>query len=157
VLETQDAPLPASNDISIDLTEDLDFPSSNATEPARLTPTAPEIAAAPSESGMIEFDLDSLSMELEKTEEPTQVSPLPEALPDIVEPPLPLEPTLDLDDEDDELDMQPEDPLATKLALAEEFNAIGDADGARALVEEVIAEATGALKTQAERLLAQLA
>jgi len=157
VLEPGDTSLPASDDISIDLTEDLDFPSSNATEPARLTPAEPELAAAPSDSGMIEFDLDSLSMELEKTVEPTQVTPLPEPLPEIADPAPQLEPTLDLEDDDDELDIHPEDPLATKLALAEEFNAIGDADGARALVEEVIAEATGALKTKAERLLEQLA
>lgn len=157
VLEPQEAPAPTSDDISIDLTEDLDFPSSNATEPARLTPAAPEVAAAPSDSGMIEFDLDSLSMELEKPAEPTQVTPLPEPLPEISEPAPQVEPTLELEDDDDELDIHPEDPLATKLALAEEFNAIGDADGARALVEEVIAEATGALKTKAERLLEQLA
>jgi FimV-like protein len=39
-----------------------------------------------------------------------------------------------------------DDPLATKLALAQEFNAIGDTDGARTLVEEVVAESSGALK-----------
>jgi pilus assembly protein FimV len=50
-----------------------------------------------------------------------------------------------------------DDPLATKLALAEEFSAIGDTDGARALAEEVLAEATGPLKAQAERFLADLA
>ncbi|MEG0555246.1 MAG: FimV/HubP family polar landmark protein [Comamonas sp.] len=50
----------------------------------------------------------------------------------------------------------PEDPLATKLALAEEFNAIGDADGARTLIEEVIAEAHGDLKTKAQSLLSQI-
>lgn len=153
VLEPEEAPAPTSDDISIDLTEELDFPSSNATEPARLTPVEPEVTTAPSDSGMIEFDLDSLSMELEKTSEPAPVTPLPE----ISEPTPQVEPTLDLDDEDNELDTHPEDPLATKLALAEEFNAIGDADGARALVEEVIAEASGALKTKAERLLEQLA
>ena len=38
------------------------------------------------------------------------------------------------------------DPLATKLALAEEFNAIGDAEGARGLAEEVLAEASGDLE-----------
>jgi len=54
---------------------------------------------------------------------------------------------------------QPEedDPLATKLALAEEFSAIGDYDGARSMVEEVIAEATGELRARAQRLLAQMA
>ena len=51
---------------------------------------------------------------------------------------------------------EPEDPLATKLALAEEFNAIGDSDGARTLVEEVIAEAHGDLKAKAQSLLSQI-
>ncbi|QPS07995.1 hypothetical protein I6G66_27650 [Delftia acidovorans] len=50
----------------------------------------------------------------------------------------------------------PEDPLATKLALAQEFNAIGDSDGARTLIEEVIAEAHGDLKARAQRLLAEI-
>jgi pilus assembly protein FimV len=48
------------------------------------------------------------------------------------------------------------DPLATKLALAEEFNAIGDPDGARSLAEEVVAEASGALKVRAQKFLAEL-
>jgi pilus assembly protein FimV len=46
-----------------------------------------------------------------------------------------------------------EDPLATKLALAEEFKAIGDDDGARALIEEVISEASGDMKIKAQRAL----
>ncbi|MGV3494038.1 MAG: FimV/HubP family polar landmark protein, partial [Ramlibacter sp.] len=38
----------------------------------------------------------------------------------------------------------------------EEFNAIGDADGARSLAEEVLAEASGDLKSRAQRLLAEI-
>jgi pilus assembly protein FimV len=49
-----------------------------------------------------------------------------------------------------------EDPLATKLALAEEFSAIGDDDGARALIEEVISEAAGDMKIKAQRALSSL-
>jgi len=49
-----------------------------------------------------------------------------------------------------------EDPLATKLALAQEFHAIGDDSSARSLVKEVIAEATGAMKTKAEQFLNDL-
>ena len=49
-----------------------------------------------------------------------------------------------------------QDPLETKLALADEFRAIGDDDGARALIEEVIAEASGAMKAKAERALSKL-
>jgi pilus assembly protein FimV len=48
------------------------------------------------------------------------------------------------------------DPLSTKLALAEEFHAIGDSDGARTLIEEVIAEASGPVKARAQRLLADI-
>lgn len=51
---------------------------------------------------------------------------------------------------------QAADQLTTKLALAEEFNAIGDADGARSLIEEVIAEAHGDLKAKAQHLLTQI-
>jgi pilus assembly protein FimV len=46
--------------------------------------------------------------------------------------------------------------LTTKLSLAEEFNAIGDSDGARTLIEEVIAEAHGDLKAKAQALLSQI-
>jgi pilus assembly protein FimV len=53
-------------------------------------------------------------------------------------------------------DADADNPLATKLALAEEFNAIGDADGARSLAEEVLAEASGDLKSRAQRLLAEI-
>jgi pilus assembly protein FimV len=107
----------------------------------------PDPEAPATDAGMIEFDLDSLSLELENSTPAQEPPAAAEAAPEA--------PTLD--DFDDDQDLQPEDPLATKLALAEEFNAIGDADGARALVEEVIAEATGSLKTKAERLLEQLA
>lgn len=49
-----------------------------------------------------------------------------------------------------------DDPLATKLALAEEFEAIGDTEGAKLILEEVIAEASGDLKVRAQRALAKL-
>lgn len=49
-----------------------------------------------------------------------------------------------------------DDPMATKLELAQEFHAIGDTEGARALVEEVIAGSSGALKSKAQRFLAEL-
>ena len=49
-----------------------------------------------------------------------------------------------------------DDPLETKLDLAEEFRAIGDEDGARALIEEVIEAASGDMKTRAERALSKL-
>ncbi|MDZ7923864.1 MAG: FimV/HubP family polar landmark protein [Marinagarivorans sp.] len=50
-----------------------------------------------------------------------------------------------------------ESPLETKLSLAEEFRAIGDLEGARSLAEEVLAEASGSIKTKASAFLADLA
>ena len=41
-----------------------------------------------------------------------------------------------------------DDPLTRKLELAEEFRQIGDTEGARDLLQEVVAKANGALKTQ---------
>ena len=49
------------------------------------------------------------------------------------------------------------DPLERKLELAEEFRQIGDVEGARDLLEEVIAKADGALKTKAQGMLDDLA
>jgi len=76
----------------------------------------------------MEFDLGSLSLDL--GEEPVTVAGT--------------------------LTPEEQDPLETKLALAEEFRAIGDDDGARALIEEVIAEANGDMKAKAQRALGQL-
>lgn len=87
--------------------------------------------AAAADSGMLEFDLGTLSLELEEP----GTSPAGEAA---------------------DAAAEPEDPLATKLALAEEFVSIGDDDGARALIEEVLAEASGDLKARAQRALNSL-
>jgi len=51
----------------------------------------------------------------------------------------------------------PADPLVRKLELAEEFRQIGDKDGARDLLEEVVAKAMGPLKARAQSLLDALA
>jgi pilus assembly protein FimV len=45
------------------------------------------------------------------------------------------------------------DPLTRKLELAEEFRQIGDKEGARDLLEEVLAKASGPLKARAQSLL----
>jgi len=104
---------------------------------APLTPTSSAPSPTPTTGiGSLEFNISDLSLDLNVP------STIASAEPDSVQPAA-----------------QPEedDPLATKLALAEEFSAIGDYDGARSMVEEVIAEATGELKARAQRLLAQMA
>ena len=46
-----------------------------------------------------------------------------------------------------------QDPLSRKMELAEEFQRIGDKDGARDLLREVLATASGATKTKAQGML----
>ncbi|MDW8479269.1 MAG: FimV/HubP family polar landmark protein [Xanthomonadales bacterium] len=49
-----------------------------------------------------------------------------------------------------------DDVVATKLDLAREYLDLGDAEGARGLLEEVLAEGSPAQKAEAQRLLAQI-
>lgn len=97
--------------------------------------TEPEVttAAGPMESpaGMLEFDLGALSLDLDsQTTESQKITT-----------------------EAGELSGASEDPLETKFALAEEFRAIGDVDGARSLAEEVLANSSGSLKGKAQAFL----
>ncbi|WP_236580455.1 FimV/HubP family polar landmark protein [Rubrivivax sp. A210] len=48
------------------------------------------------------------------------------------------------------------DPLSRKLELAEEFRQIGDMEGARDLLEEVVSKATGSLQAKAQGMLDKL-
>ena len=100
---------------------------------ATFAPKAAEPAApAP---GLMEFDLSALSLDLgdakPQANSPASNGPITAATP-------------------------LEDPLATKLSLAEEFNSIGDTDGARALIEEVLLEASGDVRAKAQIALAKL-
>lgn len=99
-------------------------------EPTPPPPPAAAPAAARAEPPAVDFDLSSLSLDLDAP------SPSLSAGPTATE--------------------AADDPLATKLALADEFKAIGDTDGARALIEEIIAEAEGDMKARAEQALAAL-
>lgn len=110
----------------------LDLPSLD-TQPQELEPYA-EAPFKPSDSGLMDFDLGHISLDLDgKTATTPQTGAVAPEAPAI-----------------------PDDPLATKLALAHEFDAIGDSDGARTLIEEVIAESSGELKARAQRMLSEL-
>ena len=112
-----------------------------AARPA-VAPAAPAAAPAP-DAGMIEFDLGALSLDLEPPAAAAPATPAAAA------------PVAVGGSTDGGGDMS-NDPLATKLALAQEFNAIGDPDGARSLAQEVLAEASGDLKSRAQRFLAEI-
>ncbi len=92
-------------------------------------------AAAPAavlDSGMLEFDMNSLSLDLDSSSTLGPIAAKPVSA------------------------YVPEGPLETKFALAEEFRALGDPDGARSLANEVVAQAQGALKTKAQAFLNSL-
>ena len=138
---------------------DLELPDSGltfTTEPvaAREVPAAAPAPAASADAGMIEFDLGALSLDL-----PNAAAPAPQAevasVPAAAEAaPMKMAEAGSTGGYDDSGSSG--DPLATKFALAQEFNAIGDPDGARSLAEEVLAEASGDLKHRAQRFLAEI-
>jgi pilus assembly protein FimV len=142
-------------DLTLDdnaLSFDLDPAPSHPASPVASKGAAAAPTAAAPDAGMIEFDLGALSLDLD-TPPATSQSSSSEAASDTDDAPLstagaPLVST--------GFDDSAGDPLATKLALAQEFNAIGDPDGARSLAQEVIAEASGDLKSQAQRFLAEI-
>lgn len=123
---TQDS-VPVMPEISLSL-ESNELPSLKfeSTGPAPVAPVANTTQTT--DSGLMEFDLGSLSLDLESS-----VGASTQAQ-----------------------DSFSGDPLETKLALAEEFISIGDEDGARALIEEVVSEASGDMRAKAQRALAQL-
>jgi pilus assembly protein FimV len=120
---------PENNAFSMDGLS-LDLSDSKAL-PNLATP-APSAAPAPvpasADDGSLQFDLGSLSLDLDEI-------------------------STDAARESDESAASSHE---TKLALAEEFVSIGDHDGARALIEEVIADSTGELREKAQRALAKL-
>jgi pilus assembly protein FimV len=124
----------------------FDMPAPVAPTPA--APAAAKAAPAQPDSGMIEFDMGSISLDLDKSVGATDSQLADTAGAELTTAGSPLDLPAVTDGE--------ENPLATKLALAEEFNAIGDPDGARSLAEEVLAEASGDLKSRAQRLLAEI-
>ena len=151
-VEQQPQPVRVEKPHDNSLNFDLAPPASAPAPQAAPTPAAP---AAP-KSDMLEFDLGGLSLDLPPTSAP---APAPAASPAPVAstaPSLSLDPLPATGGDDLDLADGGDSPLATKLSLAEEFNAIGDTDGARSLAEEVLAEASGDLKSRAQRLLAEI-
>ncbi len=135
----------AGMDLDLDLDFSLDEAESRAPVPSASTMPAP-IATAP-DNGMA-FEAPSLP----------EISRAPAAAP-AADNMMNFDMgglSLDLDTPSEQPGGGSDDPLATKLALADEFKAIGDTDGARALIEEIIDEASGDMKVRAQKALAAL-
>ncbi len=109
---------------SMDLDFNLDIPEI-AVDSLAVNPKPPE------------FDLPDISLDLDDTNS-IHVAPTVPADPDFADSPV---------------DDDGRDPLMRKLELAEEFQQIGDMEGARDLLQEVLSQADGALKIKAQALL----
>ena len=170
--------LMAQDDSAHDLSGlDLDLsgfdvpPASGNSQPIDAAPSAAESDPAPAIDAGLDFDLSASDTTAPQTPAAYATAPVapvaetaaaPEATPDS---------NLDFDLGSLDLDLGApaapaapaqavhnlsDDPLSTKLDLAQEFNAIGDSEGARALIEEVLAEASGPLKERAQKMLSEL-
>lgn len=131
---TAPAAAPASEDMG--LTFELpDLPPAPAPAPAAPAPAGNEL----------DFDLGDITLNLDTAEVASPAS-------GVVSQPGGLDELAGLDL--GEIDSA--DPLARKLELADEFRQIGDREGARELLQEVVAKSQGALKAKAQTMLAEL-
>lgn len=152
---------PADTSLEFDLST-LAVPSAPAAEPAR---SAADTAATQDRGLDFELDLSELgrASPRETAEAAKTAGASPAASHAAEEPGMALDFEPGAEIPPDELsallvkeDNSEPDPLATQLELAEEFLALGDAEGARPLAERVQALATGELQSRARALLQQL-
>lgn len=138
-------------DPGVDL--DLDITTPNVTElrPAppieRTQPIAPPSAKDDDASADLALDLDLPNLSLDEPSYAASPAPAPTQPAD-----------LDLPDLGG-LDMSEpvsDDAMARKLELADEFRQIGDVEGARDLLQEVVAKSSGTLRAKAQGMLDEL-
>jgi pilus assembly protein FimV len=109
-------------------------------------PPVTEPAPLSASSGSMDFDLGGISLDLGSETTVTQPKAMQGA-------PVSTDfGAIDLGEVSDD----GADPIARKLELAEEFRQIGDMEGARDLLQEVVAKSSGAVKTRAQAMLNDL-
>ena len=121
------------------------------TPPSAQSP-APTAAAKPQADP---FSMSEFALDLDLPE-PSALSAGPSMLPPIEDVDLSIDDPGEPSDFDPDSGLDQGNPLARKLELADEFRQIGDIDGARELLQEVIASADGALKNKAQAMLDNL-
>ncbi len=132
----QDIPFEVSDfDLEPGHVEVPTLPPAPAPAPVAHVPApAPASAPAPGLPSM-DFDFGDLSLDIDKS------------APHVVEAADEL-PDLDMDSTHGDTE-----PMARKIELADEFRRIGDHEGARELLEEVVSKADGTLKARAQTML----
>ncbi len=141
-LDNPDIGVP-SQPVPFDATESVpprhaDSGYSAPTHKMPLTPNEP-VAVADHRDEPLAFDLSGISLDLEKPVAAAAAAPAVGA----IEMPF-------VEDE------ASHDPVSRKMELAEEFQRIGDKDGARDLLREVLTTASGTTKTKAQAMLDDL-
>jgi len=131
-------------DPGVDLDLDISVPGDLVDLPSvppmqRTQPVVPAPTAQPEPS--LDFDLPSLSLD--------EPAPAPATGGTVTDLP-------DLSNLDIASPGVDDESLARKLELADEFRQIGDVDGARDLLQEVVAKAGGALRAKAQGMLDEL-
>jgi pilus assembly protein FimV len=137
-------PLASSVQRASDATLDFDFEDRTQPAPRAQPPAEPDL------------DLDSLTMDLDDRTQPATVQTAGgDTTIDFGEFKTSEAGALDAkgDTAPSDLDDMAGDPLARKLELADEFRQIGDMEGARDLLEEVVAKASGTLRARAQAML----
>jgi pilus assembly protein FimV len=117
-------------------------------DPVMSSTTPAAAASGPSSGFAMEFDLSAISLDLDGPGETRSAVSAPAAAP---------MPDLSGFDIGPNVGADGGDPLTRKVELAEEFRQIGDMEGARDLLQEVVAKADGSLKSKAQVMLDSLA
>ncbi|HEX7690224.1 MAG TPA: FimV/HubP family polar landmark protein, partial [Burkholderiaceae bacterium] len=137
------APVPAVEEVPFEVS-DFDL----GTEPVELAAPAPaarnehlqDVSVSPPPS--IDFDFGDLSLDLDKPAAAAAVEHAPA-----------VEHASDLPELEMPAAAADSEPMARKIELADEFRRIGDHEGARELLEEVVSKADGPLKSRAQTML----
>ena len=134
----------------------LDFDFADSTPAAAAPAASARSAAPPIDSAMMDFNLDALAFDLPADAAKSSTGPrtTPGALPDFGG--FELSKVGAAARSPEEVTINTSDPIARKLELAEEFRQIGDLEGARDLLEEVVAKSSGVQKAKAQSMLNSL-
>jgi pilus assembly protein FimV len=160
-IDPESAKAPASVDLDLDFNFASSFPSPAAKPEAKKAPLVdlPDFSLEPAETSTA-VHVAAASVATTATHALSESSPLnqtPQAMEfDLGNLSLDLNNTGKTISTPNVVSVVNDGPFETKLALAQEFRAIGDTAGAKMLANEVLATATGNLKKRAEAFLAEI-
>ncbi|MCU7375541.1 hypothetical protein PEC18_33190 [Paucibacter sp. O1-1] len=143
--------------------KELAFDLGNLDLPPEVTQAATLQSELPDEPQSLDFDLSSIDLDLPEPARKQEAIPtasaeamdggLPAEFESILQDDAPSDP---LSQAFDALDDDGGDPLQRQLELADEFRQIGDTEGARDVLQELLARASGPLRDKAQAMLNEL-